>query len=112
MVICAAVALAPRVTVLLPVRDGEACLREAIDSILRQTWRDFELLVIDDGSTDRSAHVVAANTDPRVVLRRHDQNAGLIPTLNEGLEHARGRYLARIDSDDIAHRRRLERQVR
>jgi glycosyltransferase involved in cell wall biosynthesis len=90
MVICAAVALAPRVTVLLPVRDGEAYLREAIDSILRQTWRDFEL----------------------VVLRRHDRNAGLIPTLSEGLEHARGRYLARINADDIAHRRRLERQVR
>ncbi len=68
MVICRPVAHAPCVTVLLPVRDGEAYLREAVDSILRQTWRDFELLVIDDGSTDRSAEIVSAYTDPRELV--------------------------------------------
>lgn len=102
---------APRVTVLLPVRDGEAYLREAIDSILVQTFRDLELLVIDDGSKDRSAQIVSSYADRRVRLRRHERNVGLIPTLNEGLDHARGEYVARIDADDIAHPSRLERQV-
>jgi glycosyltransferase involved in cell wall biosynthesis len=105
-------AAAPRVTVLLPVRDGEAYLREAIDSILGQTFRDLELLVIDDGSVDESPAIASSYPDPRVVLRRHDRNVGLIPTLNEGLDHARGEYVARIDADDVAHPRRLERQVR
>lgn len=102
----------PRVTVLLPVLDGEAYLREAIDSVLRQTCDDLELLVIDDGSHDRSAEIVSSYADPRVRLRRHERNVGLIPTLNEGLEEARGEYVARIDADDVAHPRRLELQVR
>jgi glycosyltransferase involved in cell wall biosynthesis len=105
-------ASSPRVTVLLPVRDGAAYLREAVGSILAQTFHDFELLVIDDGSKDRSAEIVSSYTDPRIQLRRHERNVGLIATLNEGLDHARGDYVARIDADDIAHPRRLERQVR
>jgi glycosyltransferase involved in cell wall biosynthesis len=103
---------APRVTVLLPVYDGEAYLREAIDSILGQTWRDLELLVIDDGSRDASRDVVASYRDPRVRLHAHERNMGLVPTLNEGLELARGEYVARMDADDVAHPGRLARQVR
>jgi glycosyltransferase involved in cell wall biosynthesis len=104
-------ATGPRVTVLLPVYDGEAYLREAMDSILGQTWRDLELLVTDDGSRDRSAEIVASYGDPRVRLHRHERNMGLVPTLNEGLDLARGEYLARMDADDVAHPERLARQV-
>jgi hypothetical protein len=104
--------VAPRVTVLLPVFNGEAYLRESMDSILGQTWRDLELLVIDDGSRDGSAAIAASYEDARVRLHRNAQNLGVVATLNEGLELARGEYLARMDADDVAHPRRLERQVR
>ncbi len=103
---------APRVTVLLPVFDGEAYLRESMDSILAQTWRDLELLVVDDGSRDGSARIAASYADPRVRLHRNARNLGVVASLNEGLELARGEYVARMDADDVAHRRRLERQVR
>lgn len=102
----------PRVTVLLPVFNGERYLRQAIASILGQTWRDLELLVIDDGSSDASATLAASYADARVRLHRHPSNQGLLATLNEGLDLARGEYVARMDADDVAHRDRLARQVR
>jgi glycosyltransferase involved in cell wall biosynthesis len=102
----------PRVTVLLPVLDGALYLREAIDSILGQGWRDLELLVIDDGSRDASPEIAASYRDPRVRLHRHEGNEGLIHTLNEGLELARGEYVARMDADDVSEPDRLELQLR
>ncbi|HET7824731.1 MAG TPA: glycosyltransferase family A protein, partial [Anaeromyxobacter sp.] len=105
-------ASSPRVTVLLPVYDGEAYLREAIQSILGQRFRDLELLVVDDGSRDRSRAIVESIRDPRVRLHAHERNLGLVPTLNEGLDLARGEYVARMDADDVAHPARVERQVR
>jgi hypothetical protein len=100
-----------RVTVLMPVHDGAAYLQAAIDSILAQTYRDLELVVVDDGSTDASADIVRACRDPRVRLERHARNLGLIATLNEGLDQVRTEYLARMDCDDLAHPERLARQI-
>ncbi len=91
---------APRVSVLLPTYNRERLLPEAIDSVLGQTFGDFELIIVDDGSTDSTRALVAALGDPRVryFARAH---GGLSAALNTGLQHARGEYIARIDSDDL-----------
>jgi hypothetical protein len=101
----------PLVSVLLPVHDGERYLAAAIDSILSQTHRNLELIVLDDGSTDGSAAIAASCADPRVVLVRNERNLGLVPTLNRGLELSRGELVARMDADDVAEPTRLARQV-
>lgn len=102
---------APRISVLLPVYNGAAFLRTAIDSILGQTCADFELLILDDGSTDDSREIAASYADPRIRRVDNGQNLGLIATLNRGLELARGEFIARMDADDISLPRRLARQV-
>jgi glycosyltransferase involved in cell wall biosynthesis len=99
------------VTVLLPVYQGRAHLAEAIDSILSQSFRDFELLVVDDGSSDGSAEVIAARRDPRIRCVRNERNLGLVASLNRGLELARGELVARMDADDVSLPQRLRRQV-
>lgn len=101
----------PRATVLMPVYNGEAFLRAAVESILAQTFTDFELLVIDDGSADGSADIVASYADPRVRLVRNDSNLGLVATLNRGIELARGAYIVRMDCDDVSLPERLQLQV-
>jgi glycosyltransferase involved in cell wall biosynthesis len=102
----------PEVTVLMPVYNAERYVADAVESILAQTHRDFELLVIDDGSTDASAEVVRRFRDGRVRLERNDANRGLTATLNHGLRLARAELIARQDADDISLPDRLERQVR
>lgn len=102
----------PLVSVVLPVRNGQPYLQEAVRSILGQSLRNIELICIDDGSSDSSARLLDAIRDPRGVLIRHSSPRGLSATLNEGLRVARGRYVARMDADDISHPRRLERQAR
>lgn len=101
----------PRVTVFIPAYNREAHIAAAVGSVLAQTFTDFELLVIDDGSTDATVAVVEAFRDPRIVIVRHEQNQGIPRTRNHALERARGEYLANLDSDDLCHPRRLERQV-
>jgi hypothetical protein len=101
----------PTVTVLMPVFDAAAHLRQAIDSVLAQTFEDFELLVMDDGSTDGSADLVRGYADARIRLERHDRNRGVVATLNAGIARARGRYIARMDADDVCLPTRLEEQV-
>lgn len=103
-------ATAPTVTVLMAVHDGEPYLREAVDSVLGQTYRDFELRIVDDGSTDGTPAVLASIDDPRVRTVRQE-NRGLAAALNAGLDLARGRYVARMDADDVCLPERLERQV-
>jgi glycosyltransferase involved in cell wall biosynthesis len=103
---------APRVTVLLPVLDGERFLAEAVESILAQSFRGFELLAIDDGSRDGSAAILEAfaRRDPRVrVVRR--PHTGLVATLNAGLALAEAALIARMDADDVALPQRLEGQL-
>jgi glycosyltransferase involved in cell wall biosynthesis len=107
----AGAASSPIVTVLMPVYNGQAFLEQAIDSILEQTLSDFELLIIDDGSTDGSPEIIAGYDDRRLRVVRNERNIRLVGALNRGLALARGRYLARMDSDDISLPTRLERQV-
>lgn len=98
------------VTVLLPVYNGGRHLEAAVTSILTQTHRDLELLVIDDGSTDGSGEWLDTLTDPRVRVL-HQSNEGLVATLNQGLGEARYHLVARMDADDVSEPRRLELQV-
>jgi glycosyltransferase involved in cell wall biosynthesis len=101
----------PRVTVLMAVFNGAEFVRAAIDSILAQSFADFEFLIIDDGSTDDTPALLASYQDERLRIVRNPQNVGLTRSLNIGIASARGEYLARQDADDLSHVRRLERQV-
>ena len=102
----------PRVSVLLPVFNAERYVGDAVRSILAQTFTDFELIVIDDGSSDASPRILAniARGDARVRLRVRP-NRGNIATLNESIDMAQGEYFARMDHDDIAFPQRFARQV-
>lgn len=102
---------APMVTVLMPAYNAALYLAEAIDSILRQTFADFEFLVVDDGSSDATPQILEAITDPRLALLRHQENLGVIAALNRGLEAAKGEFIARMDADDVAMPERLRRQI-
>lgn len=101
----------PRVTVLMSVHNGGRWLRAAVESVLAQTWRDFEFLILDDASTDDSAAQIAAFCDPRIRLLRLEENLGLTRCLNLGLREARGEFIARQDADDLSAPERLEKQV-
>jgi len=93
------------------VRDGGAPLRLAIDSVLAQSYADFELLVLDDGSTDGSRELARAYADPRLRSLGDSARLGIAARLNQGIDLARGRYLARMDADDVCFAERLQRQV-
>ncbi|MCP4397497.1 MAG: glycosyltransferase [bacterium] len=101
----------PKVTVLLPVYNGERYLRRAIESILQQSYSSFEFLIIDDGSTDLSLKIVQSYQDARIRLLENGRNLGLIDSLNRGMGLAKGEYIARMDCDDISLPERLARQV-
>ena len=101
---------APRVSVLMGVRDGAAHVREAVDSILAQTLADLELIVLDDGSTDGTVAILSAVRDPRVRVERRPPE-GLTRALNHALGRARAPLVARLDADDVARPERLARQV-
>jgi len=99
------------VSVLLPARDAVPYLREAIDSVLRQTVADLELIVIDDGSSDATPEVLASIGDPRLRVLRNDAPLGIAGALNRGLELCRGRYVARMDADDVSVPHRFAAQI-
>ncbi|RMD60851.1 MAG: glycosyltransferase family 2 protein [Alphaproteobacteria bacterium] len=101
----------PTLSVVIPVYDRRHYLAAAIDSILAQTFADFEVVVVDDGSRDDSVAVVRRYRDPRVRLVRHQHNRGVAAARNTGVAAARGRYVAFLDSDDVAYPDRLARQV-
>ncbi|MBA3433798.1 MAG: glycosyltransferase family 2 protein, partial [Actinobacteria bacterium] len=103
---------APLVTVLLAVSNGERYLGAALESVLRQTVSDLELLVVDDGSTDATPSILEGVGDSRLRVLRGEKRVGLAAALNRGLDEARGRYVARLDADDVALPHRLERQLR
>lgn len=100
-----------KVSVVVSVYNGEKYLREAVDSILGQTFRDFEFIIVDDGSTDRTWAILQSYNAPRIVLLRNQENIGLTRSLNKGLAAARGEYIARMDADDVSLPERLEKQV-
>ena len=101
----------PRVSVVMAVHDGERYIGAAVDSVLAQRFSDLELIVVDDGSTDRSIAIVRERADPRVRVITNGRNLGLAPSLNIGVGEARGEFVARLDCDDVAMPQRLERQV-
>lgn len=102
----------PLVSMIVSTHNDALYIQAAIDSILGQTFTDFELILIDDASTDATPQLLAQQTDPRLIVLRNEQNLGLTRSLNRGLEAAQGRYIARMDADDIAvPLDRLEKQV-
>lgn len=100
-----------KVTVLMSVFDGREYLTDAIDSILAQTFTDFEFLIVNDASTDDSVEIIKSYTDPRIRLIHNSRRIGLAASLNKGLRSARGEYIARMDCDDISANERLAMQV-
>jgi glycosyltransferase involved in cell wall biosynthesis len=100
----------PQVTVLMPAYNAGKYIAEAIASVLDQTFANFELLIVNDGSTDNTAAIIESYNDPRIVLISQD-NKGIAAALNTGLKHARAPYIARFDADDICHPQRLEKQL-
>ena len=99
------------VTIAMPVCNAAATILAAIRSMQLQTWRDWELLVIDDGSTDATVSLVAGLQDPRVRLIVGGGNRGLAARLNQAISLSRAPLIARMDADDIAYPARLEAQV-
>ncbi len=95
----------------MSVYNAERYLRKAIESMLNQTFRDFEFLIINDGSTDSSVEILKSYRDPRIKIINNKKNIGLAKSLNKGLQVARGEYIARHDSDDISLPKRFEKQV-
>jgi glycosyltransferase involved in cell wall biosynthesis len=104
--------MTPRVSVVLPVRNEERHVTAAVESILQQSFDDFELIIVDDGSTDRTSEIVEAlAADDRRVRIIRLPGRGLVEALNAGVAAATGVYVARMDADDVALRDRLARQV-
>src|SRR5712691_9294956 len=101
----------PLVSALLAVHNDVRYVRSAVTSVLRQTLADLELIVVDDASTDDTAAVLAGGADGRVTVLRNEEQLGLAASLNRGLDRASGRYVARLDADDVALPERFERQV-
>jgi glycosyltransferase involved in cell wall biosynthesis len=103
--------MSPVVSVVMSVHNGGPFVAQAIGSVLSQSHADFEFIIIDDGSTDDSADIIACHRDRRVRVITHRDNAGLAARLNEGIAAASGRYVARMDADDISLPNRFVRQV-
>ena len=101
----------PKVSVVMSVYNGEPYLREAIESILNQTFTDFEFLIINDGSTDSSRDIILSYNDPRIRPIDNEANLGLPVSLNKGIRLAKGEYIARQDADDVSLPERLELQA-
>ena len=98
----------PSITVLMPAYNAERFIGKAIESILDQTYKDFEFLIINDGSSDRTDSIVKSFSDPRIRYIKDENNNGLIASLNKGIEMANGEWIARMDADDISLPQRLE----
>jgi len=105
--------VSPVISVVMSVYNGERYLDEAIVSILEQTYKSFEFIIINDGSTDKSLEIIESyiKQDDRIVIINRD-NKGLIASLNEGIERSRGKYIARMDADDVSLHTRFEEQIK
>lgn len=101
-----------KVSVIMPAYNAEKYIKEAIDSILSQTFRDFEFIILNDCSRDTTEQIILSYRDDRIVYVKNEKNMGVAATLNRGLQLAKGEYVARMDADDISLPRRLEQQVR
>lgn len=101
----------PKISVVMPAYNSEKYIAEAIESILNQTFTDFEFIIINDGSTDRTEEIILSYNDERIVYLKNEKNMGIVYTLNRGLDTAKGEYIARMDSDDISLPTRFEEQI-
>lgn len=99
------------ISIIVPVYNAEKFIRETIQSVLDQTYTDFELLLVDDCSRDKSVEVIESFEDERVILLRQEQNAGAYAARNRGLKEAKGRYIAFLDSDDCWEPCKLEHEM-
>ena len=99
-----------KISVIMSVYNGEKYLRQAVQSILTQTYADFEFIIINDGSTDGSRELLEGFKDDRIRLF-NDENKGQTKSLNEAIRHSTGKYIARMDADDIALPQRFEKQI-
>lgn len=100
-----------KVSVVMPAYNAEKYIDESIKSILNQSYNNFEFIIINDGSTDRTKDIILSYSDKRIVYLENEKNSGIVITLNRGLEKANGKYIARMDADDIAAKTRLAKQV-
>lgn len=103
----------PRISVVLPVYNSELYIRQCIKSVLAQTYKDFELLIIEDGSSDKSLSIIESIKDRRIRIFENKENKGLIYSLNKGIYNCEGNseFIARMDSDDLCYLNRFEKQV-
>jgi len=102
----------PRVSVFMPVYNAGSYLREAIESILNQDFKDLEFVIVNDGSKDESESIILSYSDPRIRYLKNPQNLGLIASLNIGMETCLGEYIVRMDQDDISLPNRISKQVK
>ncbi|GIM30258.1 glycosyl transferase [Clostridium polyendosporum] len=101
----------PKVTIFMPVYNSEEFISETVESILSQTFTDYEFLIVDDGSTDKTLDIIERYNDPRIKVVKNEKNMGLPYTRNLGLQLSRGEYFALIDADDICYKDRIKTQV-
>ena len=104
--------MTPTITVLMAVYNGEKYLRPAIDSILSQTFQNFEFLIINDGSIDETVAIIESYCDSRIRLVHNTHNLGLVKSLNKGISLAKGEYIARMDADEVCLPERFEKQLK
>ena len=98
-------------SVVLPVYNGEKYLQEAIDSILAQTYKYFEFIILNDGSTDRTEEIILSYADDRIRYVKNERNLQIVATLNKGIDLVQGEYIVRMDADDISHPERFKKQL-
>lgn len=101
----------PLVSVNMPCYNCSKYIKQSIDSILNQTYTNFELIIIDDGSTDNSVEVIKEFSDKRIKLFENITNQGIVYSRNRAVENSKGKYIAILDSDDIAYPTRIEKQL-
>ncbi|MGZ4848872.1 MAG: glycosyltransferase family 2 protein, partial [Halobacteriota archaeon] len=103
----------PQVSVLMKSYNHERFIAEAIESVLRQSFDDFELLIVDDASTDRSHEIIEGyrNEDSRIRTLFHTENLGITPVVNDGIDASKGTFIAQIDSDDVWREDKLQKQM-
>ena len=100
-------------SIITPLYNGEEFIKDAVESVLAQTYENWELLVIDDGSADNGYNIVKeySDKDKRIKLLKNEKNSGVTKTRNKGIESSEGRYIAFLDSDDMWQKEKLERQI-
>lgn len=101
----------PKISVIMPAYNAERYIREAIDSVLKQSFEDFEFIILNDCSADTTEQIILSYSDPRIIYLKNEENMGVAATLNRGLDIAVGEYIARMDADDIAMPERFQMQV-